>query len=238
MEIKVNALMLRAADYNENDKILTLLTAEYGKITAAAKGVKKAAAKLRFAAQPFCFGEYILAKSGERYTLTGCTENGNFYDLRTDIMKFYAASAAAEAAMLLTFEGDDAHAVFYCLLRAFTDMCAGDEKLALITFLVNALKSSGYAISGGTCPKCGKDLNDGELIFDMASGAFFCADCGQGARASRTTYNVLRKVAGFSFDENFITADGEKRALRLLREYFAGKVESRVVALGDYIRLL
>ena len=32
MEIKVNALMLRAADYNENDKILTLLTAENGKI--------------------------------------------------------------------------------------------------------------------------------------------------------------------------------------------------------------
>ena len=47
MEIKVNALMLRAADYNENDKILTLLTAENGKITAGAKGVKKAGARDR-----------------------------------------------------------------------------------------------------------------------------------------------------------------------------------------------
>lgn len=61
MEIKVNALMLRAADYGENDKILTLLTAEYGKISAAIKGVKKPSAKLKFAAQPFCFAEYILA---------------------------------------------------------------------------------------------------------------------------------------------------------------------------------
>ena len=40
MEIKVNALMLRAADYNENDKILTLLTAENGKSTAGGEGVK------------------------------------------------------------------------------------------------------------------------------------------------------------------------------------------------------
>ena len=43
--IKVNALMLRAADYGENDKILTLLTAELGKISAGIKGVKKGGGK-------------------------------------------------------------------------------------------------------------------------------------------------------------------------------------------------
>ena len=52
MEIKVNALMIRATDYGENDKILTLLTAERGKISAGIKGVKKAGAKLKFAALP------------------------------------------------------------------------------------------------------------------------------------------------------------------------------------------
>ena len=62
MEVKVNGVILRAADYNENDKIITLLTAESGKITAAVKGVKKAGAKLRFAAQPFCFAEFVLAR--------------------------------------------------------------------------------------------------------------------------------------------------------------------------------
>ena len=73
MEIKLNALMLRAADYGENDKILTLLTAEYGKITAGIKGVKKPAAKLKFAAQPFCFAEYVLARRGEKFTVINCS---------------------------------------------------------------------------------------------------------------------------------------------------------------------
>ena len=91
MEVKVNALMLRAADYNENDKILTLLTAENGKITAGIKGVKKAGAKLKFAAQPFCFAEYILSKKGDKYTVINASETESFYDLRTDINKFYAA---------------------------------------------------------------------------------------------------------------------------------------------------
>ena len=69
MQHVVNAVMLRASDYNENDKILTLLTAEKGKITAGIKGVKKAAAKLKFAAQPFCFAEYVLSERGGRYTV-------------------------------------------------------------------------------------------------------------------------------------------------------------------------
>lgn len=239
MEVKVNALMLRAADYNENDKILTLLTAEYGKLTAAAKGVKKATAKLKFAAQPFCFAEYVLAKSGDRYTVTGCTENGNFYDLRTDIMKFYAASAASEAAAALTFEGDDAHAIFYALLRAFTDMCSGDESFALIRFLTLALSQSGYAISFGNCPKCGKPLkNMDSFFFDIPSGAFVCGDCGVGARVSRVTYNVLLKASDRQYEEEYITPDGEKRALRLLREYFAEKVDARLPALSEFVRML
>ena len=53
MESKTDALLLRAVDYGENDKIVTLLTADRGKIAAAVKGVKNAGAKLRFAAQPF-----------------------------------------------------------------------------------------------------------------------------------------------------------------------------------------
>ena len=96
MDIKVNALMLRAVDYNENDKILTLLTAEKGKISAGIKGVKKAAAKLKFAAQPFCFAEYVLSSRGDKHTVINATECESFYDLRTDINKFYAASSAVE----------------------------------------------------------------------------------------------------------------------------------------------
>lgn len=45
MELIVNAVMLKAIDYGENEKILTLLTAENGKITAGIKGVKKSFGK-------------------------------------------------------------------------------------------------------------------------------------------------------------------------------------------------
>ena len=70
MEIKTDAIVLRAADYKDADKILTLLTPSAGKLTAGIKGVKKSGAKLAFSAQPFAFCEYVLAQKGGRYTVT------------------------------------------------------------------------------------------------------------------------------------------------------------------------
>lgn len=41
MHMRTKALVLRAVDYKESDKILTLLTQESGKLTASARGCRK-----------------------------------------------------------------------------------------------------------------------------------------------------------------------------------------------------
>ncbi len=239
MEFIVNALMLRSVDYNENDKILTLLTAEKGKISAGIKGVKKAAAKLKFAAQPFCFAEYVLAERGGKYTVINASECESFYDLRTDINKFYAASAAAEAANALTFEGDECREIFTESVKTMSEICRGGESMALIHFLLSALKQSGYGINAENCAQCGSELFGADrLKFDMDAGSFICVECGKGLGASRVTYNVLRKAQGKTFEDDFISADGEKRALRLLREYVSYKLNIAFKSLSEYIRLI
>ena len=208
--IKVNALMLRATDYLENDKILTLLTAEKGKITAGIKGVKKAGAKLKFAAQPFCFAEYILAERGGRYTVTQASECESFYDLRTDVNKFYAACAACETAAALTFEGDGGGGIFYGCVKALTQMCGGDEALALISFLLTSLKGAGYGISTEGCAACSADL----------SGA---------------TYTAIKAAEEGGGN---VAAEGKKRALKLLKEYLSYKTEAKCLSLNEFIKLI
>ena len=236
---KINALMLRAVDYGENDKILTLLSAEEGRITAGIKGVKKSGAKLKFAAQPFCFAEYVLASSGGRYTVIQASECESFYDLRTDINRYYAACAVCEAAIALTYEGDGGENLFSDCVHALGEMCRGDEGIALITFLVKALKSSGYGVRLDDCAKCGADLTTAlKLRFDMDTGSFTCYDCGDGIGASGVTFNVLRMAEGLPHDKESITADGKKRALRLLKEYVAYKVDAKLNSLSEYLRLI
>ena len=53
MEFTEDALVIRTANYGESDRMITLVSAGRGKFGAAMKGVRKAGAKLNFAAQPF-----------------------------------------------------------------------------------------------------------------------------------------------------------------------------------------
>lgn len=228
--------MLRAVDYLENDKVLTLLTAERGKITAGIKGVKKAGAKLKFAAQPFCFAEYILAERGGRYTVTQASECESFYELRTDICKFYAACAVCETACALTYEGDGNSEIFADCVRTLSSMCACDEALTLISFLLSVLRRSGYGITLDKCHVCGASLPGSDKVrFDMDGGSFGCWNCGKGVGVSGVTYSVLLASEGRSAE---ITDEGKKRALKLLREYLAYKTDAKCVSLSEYIKLI
>ncbi len=146
MEIKTDALLLRAVDYGENDKMVTLLTAERGKIGAAMKGVKKANAKLRFAAQPFCFAEYVLAEKSGRHTVTSASLHDGFFPLREDVGKYYAAAVVCEACDKLMYEEMPGGELLVAAVTALTEMCVKDAAFPLIAFLLNVLRLAGYPI--------------------------------------------------------------------------------------------
>ena len=127
MEFKADALVLRAADWGEYDKIVTLFTAERGKLSAALKGVKRAGAKLRFAAQPFCFAEFVFAEKSGRNTVISASVHDGFYALREDIACYYAAVCVAEACDKLLFEGMVSPALFLAAVRALGALSACAE---------------------------------------------------------------------------------------------------------------
>lgn len=236
MLYKTDALVLRAADYGENDKIITLFSLQYGKISAALKGVKKAGAKLKFAAQPFCFAEFVLAKKEEHNTVTSASLTDGFYPLREDIGKFYAAASLAGICDSVLYDGIVNEELFLRAVNALREMCEGDEAESLISFFLKALELSGYMLSLGSCAGCGAELS-GRIFFDLESGCFYCGECARGAGASLSTLSVLRKCAGMPYDAALIGKDGKNRALKLLHAYFTAKTDVRVRALAEYIAL-
>lgn len=76
--IEGEGICLRAVDFGENDKILTLYLAQKGKVAVKARGCKSQKSKLKYAATPLCFGKYYLAGRG-RYTLAGCDLIDSFF---------------------------------------------------------------------------------------------------------------------------------------------------------------
>ncbi len=238
MEIKTDAVMLRAVEYQENDKILTLFSPTLGRITAGAKGVKKPKAKLAFAAQPFCFAEYVLAERGGRYTVTGAYLHESFFSLRYDIVRFYAACAFAEVCLTVLYEEESHEGLFIALVEGLKALALAEEDPAeaTIAFMLVALRESGYPISLDFAEECDFDIAE-KLWFDFADGKFSTFErCERGERASLSTYHVLRKCAGLSYDEDLLSG-GKKRALRLLKAFFVDKTEERYENVSELIRL-
>ena len=134
MESKADALVLRATDYGEYDKMVTLLTAERGKIGAALKGVRRAGAKLKFAAQPFCFAEYVFASRGGRNTVTSAALHDGFYALREDVTRYYAGAVVLSACDKIALEGMESGELLIAAVTALEEI-AQDEPLALVRFL-------------------------------------------------------------------------------------------------------
>ena len=238
MEIKTEAIVLQSIDYKDNDKILTLFSPTLGRITAGAKGVKKPKAKLSFAAQPFCFAEYVLAEKGGRYTLTGAYLHESFFSLRYDIVRFYAACAAAEITLAILYENESYEGLFIGLIECLKALALAedDPAEAIAAFTLIALRESGYPIDLGYFEECGGDIGE-KLWFDFADGKFTTFErCAQGERASLSTYHVLRKCAGLTYEEGAL-AEGRKRALRLVKAYLSEKTESRFDNLSELVRL-
>lgn len=238
MEIKTDALMLRAVDYGENDKMATLLTAGYGKLGAAVKGVKKAAARLKFAAQPFCFAEYVLAEKNGRHTVVSASLHDGFYPLREDVCAYYAAAAVCEVCDRIAYEGMQTGSLLLLAVTALKEMTGEPPSGPLIRFLLGALAFAGYPIRAEGCALCGAALS-GRMRFDMESGSFVCEACGKGTPASEVTYlTISAALSGGAPPTGEAGKEGEKRALRLLSSYLTYQTDAEFPALIEYIRMI
>ena len=63
-------IVLRDTDTRDADKILTLLTAEQGKIAVIARGARRKGCKFAACAQPLAYSEWTLHKKGLFSALT------------------------------------------------------------------------------------------------------------------------------------------------------------------------
>ena len=169
-EIKTEGVCLRAVEYGESDRIITLLTDKFGKIAVRARGVSSAKSKLRHAAIPFSFGEYILAVKGDFYTLKSFDYNDAFTSISDDLVRYFSGTAGLEVADKLTEESVPVHEEMARLLRLLMTLCYdGGGTPDLLVYLLDMLRIAGYAITLGAYAE-GRDPK--YYFFDLEGGGF------------------------------------------------------------------
>ncbi len=198
-------VVLKAIDYCDSDKIITILTPLHGRITAILKGVKKVTAKMKFASQPFCFAQFKLAGRGEMLTVAGATEIENFFDITQDYTTMIAGSAILEMADMASVVDEPDNLLFSGLVHALKTLATTDTDptVVMMRFALGVFKISGYAMNLKTCKTCGKPLSSDIVRFDVDTGEFVCVHCCKNRYipVSSRTVEVLYNMSRLEFEE-------------------------------------
>ena len=147
-ELKTQALCIKSVDQGESNKILTLFSADFGKMSARVRSVKSPKSKLKQCSMPLCFGEYILVKNGEYYLVTGCTVEESFFETWSDLHKYSASQIILEAIDKLSEVGDVDPQKLVMAVRALEEINYSNVTPYVYAthFLINLLPAQGINV--------------------------------------------------------------------------------------------
>ncbi|MBQ8850504.1 MAG: DNA repair protein RecO [Clostridia bacterium] len=178
MKKAVDGLILREAPIGENDKLLTVLTAEEGRITLTAKGARSMRSKVLSVCRLFTYGNFEYYEKNDRRWLSGGSANNSFFSICEDLERFSLASYIVQVADDITGEGVDASDVLKMTLNTLYCIEKGLKphwqiKAAYELFAVSV---SGMSPDLSECDLCGEG-DKSEYWADVMNGSIMCAEC-------------------------------------------------------------
>ena len=201
----IKAIVTGYTDYRDNDRILTLFSAERGRVDCKARNCRKPTAPLLACAQPFVFGEFELFTNSDRSSVNGCDLRETFYPLREDVDRFMAASAATQLCNAV-IERESADQQLFSLLYHVLSFLAYTEcnpKDLLIAFMLHFLDHAGYRPSLTRCAICRRDVRQDPVLFYSAeAGGVVCNACPHGGKqVSKLALEAMRRMLLLTHDE-------------------------------------
>ena len=157
--IEVKGMILSAANLSEYDKRLVILTKERGRITAFAKGARRAAGNMNARTQPFGTGTFRLLPTRDAYSLRECEIDDYFDGIANDMVCMAYGSYFLELASFLSSEDGDATDLLNLLYLSVKALMKGRLPYRDIraAFELRAVTGSGEFAAPGVCT----DFNPG-----------------------------------------------------------------------------
>ena len=179
---RVEAVVLRHADWGEADRILTLYTRERGKVRAIAKGARKIRSRKAGHLEPFTRVTLQLARGRDLLIVTQADTLDPYLALGADLTRTGYASYAVELLDRFTYEDESENqAIFHLLTDVLTRIATEtDPWLALRYYEVRLLDLLGFRPHLFECANCGGKIQPVDQFFSPAAGGVLCPKCGAG----------------------------------------------------------
>jgi len=177
---RLEAVVLRHADWGEADRLLTLYTRERGKVRAIAKGARKVKSRKAGHLEPFTRVTLQLARGRDLLIVTDAETIDAYQPLREDLIKTGYASYLVELLDRFTYEEESENTNIFRLLTASLSRVADepDPWLAIRYYEVRLLEHLGFRPQLFACANCREEIKAVDQFFSAAQGGVLCPRCG------------------------------------------------------------
>ena len=177
--------MLRSMRYGEADRILHLYTPQRGRVSAIAKGVRRAKSRFGGRLEPFFRLDLVLYEGrSDLLTVTSAETLAGHRRLREDAVALDTAARACDAVGRLFDDGDPHEGVYHLLANELQLLETQPERAGranALAFRLKLLLAAGFAPHLASCATCGEPEH---LVgFSGAAGGVVCGACEAGSFA-------------------------------------------------------
>jgi DNA repair protein RecO (recombination protein O) len=193
------AIVLNVTSYGEADKIVTLYSREFGKITSIAKGAKRSRQRFVNKLEPFTCLEISCRppKNGSLYFLSEAELVNAHLSLRTIYPRYVAATFINELVQRFSGDQDPDPAVFTLLAWAFDSLEQNEDPSKITSlFLLRLLGICGYQPQLDHCGSCRKSIEQGaQFTLYPGNGTLLCESCRRNMEDS--SFRLTRQTLKF-----------------------------------------
>lgn len=224
---KAEGVVLARRNLGEADRVLTLLTREFGKLSVKAKAVRRTTSRLAGRLEPFTHARFLLARGRALDVVAQVEVVAGHADLRTDLVRVGHAWLVAEMTDRLLPEAERHPEVFARLVEALDLLAGADPAVAACWYALRLFDALGYRPSTDRCASCGRTLPEG-AAWSPRWGGFACVRCaGDDPRAARLGGEAAAAV-------RFLLRAGPSEAPHLrLSARAAARLEAAVVSYAE-----
>lgn len=175
---KTSAIVLRQRRLGDADKIVTFYSANFGKIDAVAKGVRRITSRLAGHVEPLSHGNFMFAHGRNLDVVTQVQTIETFEVVRDDLDRLSRALYVAELVDRATEERAENFALYHLLLNTLRRLAQpNDLDLTVRFFEMGLLAELGYRPQLDSCAGCHRALPAGDATWAPSVGGVVCLEC-------------------------------------------------------------
>ena len=177
MQIQTEGIVIKESSVGENDKYITVLTADLGTIEAYVKGARRKGSHLSVSTALFCYSHFELFQNKSRYYVDQADINQLFYDIRLDLTRLTIASYFCQILYEIKPDNDNCKEILRLMLNSMhlLSNTKKDSRIIKSVFELRCLALSGLCPDLVACRECG-DFNN-KMRFYINDGTVLCESC-------------------------------------------------------------